>query len=127
MAARRGTVGDMTTPTLDRPGIRLVPVAVIVGVCLAIVLSAFAGSGASTVGGRLGGDFPAFYAAGRIVIEGSGDALNDPAMQAVYQEALYPEDDGYLFFAYPRSPRWPTPHSRSSRTVLRSLSPDSLL
>lgn len=92
----------MTTSTLDRPGIRLIPIAVIVGVCLAIVLSAFAGSGASTVGGRLGGDFPAFYAAGRIVIEGSGDALYDPATQAEYQEALYPEDDGYLFFAYPQ-------------------------
>lgn len=91
----------MTASALDRPGIRLIPIAVIVGVCLAIVLSAFAGSGASTVGGRLGGDFPAFYAAGRIVIEGSGDALYDPALQAEYQEALYPEDDGYLFFAYP--------------------------
>lgn len=94
-------MGGMTTSMLDRPGIRLIPVAVIIGVCVAIVLSAFAGSGAATVGGRLGGDFPAFYAAGRIVIEGSGDALYDPATQAEYQEALYPDDDGYLFFAYP--------------------------
>ena len=91
----------MSTPLVDRSGIRLIPIAAIVGVCLAIVLSAFAGSGASTMGGRLGGDFPAFYAAGRIVIEGSGDALYDPATQAEFQEALYPEDDGYLFFAYP--------------------------
>ena len=86
---------------LDRPGIRLAPIAVIVGVCVAILGAAFAGSGASTVGGRLGGDFPAFYAAGRIVIEGSGDVLYDPATQAEFQEALYPQSDGYLFFAYP--------------------------
>ena len=86
---------------LDRPGIRQLPTAVIVGVCIAIGVAAFAGSGASTVGGRLGGDFPAFYAAGRIVIEGSGDVLYDPATQAEFQEALYPESDGYLFFAYP--------------------------
>lgn len=91
----------MNTPTFDRPGIRVIPIAVIVGVCLAIVLSAFAGSGSSTVGGRLGGDFPAFYAAGRIVIEGSGDALYDPATQAEFQAALFPDEDGYLFFAYP--------------------------
>ncbi|MDQ3980113.1 MAG: DUF2029 domain-containing protein [Actinomycetota bacterium] len=62
-----------------------------------------AGSGAETVSGRLGGDYPEFYGAGRIVLDGDGDGLYDAEVQARSQEGLFPEDDepGHLDFAYP--------------------------
>ncbi len=51
--------------------------------------------------GRLGGDFPAFYAAGSIVLSGDLDELYDPERQALEQEDLLGGIDGYLAFAYP--------------------------
>lgn len=94
-------MGAVTTPDFDRRAFRLIPIAVIAGVCVALVVAALAGSGASTIGGRLGGDFPSFYAAGRMVLEGSGDVLYDAGAQAEFQAGLYPDADGYLYFAYP--------------------------
>lgn len=108
----------MTSTGSTRPIVRILPVAVVAGVVVAIVVAAFAGGGASTVGGRLGGDFPAFYAAGRMVIEGAGNELYDPAAQAAFQLPFYPESErppavaelqrsadpgsgGFLYFAYP--------------------------
>lgn len=108
----------MTSTGSRHPIVRVLPVAVVAGVVLAIVVAAFGGSGASTVGGRLGGDFPAFYGAGRMVIEGAGDELYDPAAQARFQLPLYPESEdlpstadlqssaetgigSFLYFAYP--------------------------
>lgn len=73
----------------------------IASVCLALVLATIVGSGASTFGGRLGGDFPAFYAAGRMVIEGSGGVLYDAGVQTEFQTDLFLEPERYLYFAYP--------------------------
>ena len=72
-------------------------------VVTSVLVVAVAGSGARTLSGRLGGDYPEFYGAGRIVLDGDGDRLYDPAVQARSQEDLFPEDDepGYLDFAYP--------------------------
>lgn len=50
---------------------------------------------------RLGGDFPAFYGAGRIVLEGDVADLYDPDRQAAAQEDLIPSGSGHLRFAYP--------------------------
>ncbi len=91
----------MTSTGLRDAIVRVLPVAVVVGVLAAIVIAAAAGTGASTVGGRLGGDFPSFYAAGRMVLEGAGDALYDPAAQAEYQLPLFSGAEGILYFAYP--------------------------
>lgn len=52
--------------------------------------------------GRLGGDFPSFYAAGQVLVD-DADALYDPSVQAAEQRDLFGEepDGGQLFFAYP--------------------------
>jgi hypothetical protein len=82
--------------------------AVLLALGLAVGLAVVAGAGlgdadsgsASAVdGGRLGGDFPAFYAAGSIVRSGDGGSLYDPARQEIEQVEL--GLDGYLAFAYP--------------------------
>ena len=72
-------------------------------VVASVVVVAAVGSGAATVGGRLGGDYPEFYGAGRIVLDGDGDRLYDAEVQARSQRDLFPEDDppGHLDFAYP--------------------------
>jgi hypothetical protein len=51
----------------------------------------------------LGGDYPAFHAAGEMVLAGDGDHLYDPSLQAEAQAPYYGEEDdgGYLPFAYP--------------------------
>lgn len=82
--------------------IRLYGRAVLIAVAAAFAISVLAATGADTVSGRLGGDFPAFYAAGSIVGDGDWADLYDPDRQAEAQEALFPETDGaYLYFAYP--------------------------
>jgi alpha-1,2-mannosyltransferase len=54
------------------------------------------------VGGGVGGDYPEFYGAGRIILDGDGDRLYDPDVQAESQRDLFPPDEtGYLDFAYP--------------------------
>ncbi len=74
-------------------------------VFLAVVGAAFLlvvglGSGSSTVSGRVGGDFPAFYAAGSLVARGQVDDLYDPAAQAAVQTDLLGSENGFLAFAY---------------------------
>jgi hypothetical protein len=82
---------------------RAVLLALAVAVGLAVIAAAGLGSNsadsASSGGSRLGGDFPAFYAAGSIVRSGDIDSLYDPARQLVEQSEL--GLDGYLAFAYP--------------------------
>ena len=82
---------------------RAVLLALSVAVGLAVIAAAGLGTNsadsASSEGSRLGGDFPAFYAAGSIVRSGDIDSLYDPARQLVEQSEL--GLDGYLAFAYP--------------------------
>jgi hypothetical protein len=81
---------------------RRVAVAVLLAMAAAVLLSTMSGSGSGTVGGRLGGDYPAFYAAGRMVVDGQGHQLYDADRQATAQSELFgDEHDGYLSFAYP--------------------------
>lgn len=51
--------------------------------------------------GQLGGDFPAFYAAGSIVADEGYDSLYDLEVQRAAQKGLLENEDGVLFFAYP--------------------------
>ncbi len=77
---------------------RAVAAAVVVAWTLTVLLS----SGADTAAGRLGGDYPAFYAAGEIVADGDWENLYSPQRQAQAQAALFPgSDNSVLYFAYP--------------------------
>lgn len=57
--------------------------------------------GNADIAATLGGDFPSFYAAGEIVLDGRIDELYDPVVQTAYQEAYQADDAGLLYFAYP--------------------------
>lgn len=50
---------------------------------------------------KVAGDFPSFYAAGEIVLDGQMDRLYDPALQREYQRPYHEEPGEFLFFAYP--------------------------
>lgn len=81
--------------------LRLVPaavVAVIAAVSLVPLILTVLGSGDRADG--LGGDFPAFYAAGQIVLDGRIEDLYDPALQLTYQVDFHGPGD-FLYFAYP--------------------------
>ena len=76
--------------------------AVAFAVLAAFVLSVAAGSGGQGAAGRLGGDYPAFFAAGSIVAEGDWVSLYEPARQLEAQQQLFPASDSdFLYFAYP--------------------------
>jgi hypothetical protein len=50
---------------------------------------------------RLGGDYPAFYAAGSIARAGDWDDLYSAARQQSEQVGLIDDEGGYLYFSYP--------------------------
>jgi hypothetical protein len=81
----------------------LVARAILIALGLGFAVSVAGGSGSHAAVGRLGGDYPAFYAAGRMVLHGDGAHLDDPARQAAEQRPYYgaERDGGYLPFAYP--------------------------
>lgn len=87
----------------QRPGrMLLYSRAALFAVVAAFAISVLGSTGADTVSGRLGGDFPAFYAAGSIVGDGDWTNLYDPDRQLAEQARLFPEsDDSFLYFAYP--------------------------
>lgn len=68
---------------------------------LPIAIAILAADGASTINGRLGGDFPAFYSAGLIVHEGRIDQLYDYNALTEAQSALKPSGMPTFRFAYP--------------------------
>jgi hypothetical protein len=72
----------------------------------ALLFTLCTGQGAQIVTGRLGGDFPEFYGAGRIVASGNLSALYDEKTQRAAQRDLVPSrasgaDVGFVPFAYP--------------------------
>ena len=83
--------------------IRRVSIAVLFALALAFVVAVQAAAGLGNEGhttdARLGGDFPAFYAAGAIALDGDWDELYSSERQAEEQELLGLE--GFLSFAYP--------------------------
>lgn len=70
---------------------------------VAFLMAVMLGNGASTEPERLGGDYPAFYAAGRIAVAHDWEHLYEVQRQKTAQRDLYPDEmDGqYLYFAYP--------------------------
>lgn len=72
-----------------------------IALALAFVVVVASSSGSDTLSGRLGGDFPSFYAAGDLVLDEPG-SLYDPVAQTDRQRELFAgETDGFLYFAYP--------------------------
>lgn len=97
----------MTRPPLKLPRLgpqraNRVAWAVLAALLAAFVIVLLAGEGSGTASGRIGGDYPAFYSAGRIVADGDAADLYEPARQAAEQRDLFAGDrSGFLAFAYP--------------------------
>lgn len=69
---------------------------------ISFIIAVLGGKNVSTLTGRLGGDYPAFYGAGRIIAEGDGENLYSPSRQLEIQKNLFPNGtSGYLAFSYP--------------------------
>lgn len=92
-------MGPLFTPWRLKWYPRLLLLAVTIGVLIALV----SGEGASTaLQGRLGGDYPAFYGAGKIIAEGDGQNLYNAERQARSQQGLFPDDQQtFIPFPYP--------------------------
>ena len=116
--AAPGPVADPLAPDpLGAPWLIKVAIAVAVALTIAFAIALASGSGAETAGGRLGGDYPAFYAAGRLITSSDRRDMYDPARQAQMQQGLLPASNdgpsnggpsgssapgqGLLYFAYP--------------------------
>ena len=69
------------------------------------LISIVSGKGANTISGRLGGDYPSFYGAGRIISQGDWKELYNPDRQLSAQKGLVslPGSDNrsYIPFPYP--------------------------
>lgn len=86
----------------SRGRLRMYSRAAMFAVLVAFVISVAGGSGGDAASGRLGGDFPAFYAAGSIVAAGEWSSLYDPDHQLLTQQALFADSqESFLYFAYP--------------------------
>jgi hypothetical protein len=85
--------------SLESPLTRIGPWVMIATLVLAALVAGLAWD-AGVAAGRLGGDFPSFYAAGNIVLDGNGSLLYDATVQQTAQSQLL-ENGGFLFFAYP--------------------------
>jgi hypothetical protein len=83
--------------------LRLVAVAVLAGLAIGFITLLTTSQGLRTVrGGRIGGDFPAFYGAARIVRSGETPSLYDPQTQENAERDLFPSGiQGRLPFPYP--------------------------
>lgn len=75
--------------------------AVLASIVASFVLVVLSADGASSLAGRVGGDFPAFYGAGTIVAEGHADRLYDIDRQQRAQSGLHEDEVDVLYFAYP--------------------------
>ena len=86
-----------------RPRLRRYAMALLAGTGLGFVVFLASSKGLSTPGGaRVGGDFPAFYSAARMVRSGAISELYDPRVQEDAQRDLFPAGiHGRLPFAYP--------------------------
>jgi hypothetical protein len=90
----------------NRARVGRIAVAILGAITIAFVVSIAAAAGiedriadSADGGARLGGDYPAFHAAGSIVLDGDFDQIYDDDRLAAEQAAFVP--DGYLGFAYP--------------------------
>lgn len=81
--------------------LRAYPAAALLALAAVIVLAVTAGLGTGGEEGRLGGDYPAFYAAGQLARDGEWGSLYDQKSQQEAQKGLIDDEGGFLYFAYP--------------------------
>lgn len=82
--------------------LRLAPRALVAVVALvALVPALLVIVGSEDEANALGGDFPSFYGAGRIVLDGDSRDLYDPGVQRAVQAPYHDDPDEFLYFAYP--------------------------
>jgi hypothetical protein len=83
--------------------LRLYPLAILIGGVVGFAVFLATSNGLRTIGGgRIGGDFAAFYGAAALVREGSSDSLYDRAAQRRVQAPFLPDaPGGWIDFAYP--------------------------
>jgi hypothetical protein len=76
---------------------------VLIALAASFGLTLAGGEGADTPAGRLGGDYPAFYGAGRMAAAGDLDQLYEPERLVREQADLLPGEQpgGYFSFQYP--------------------------
>ncbi len=93
------------TVTVTAEQTRRGALAVLLALAAALAIVVLSADGAEVVSGRLGGDYPAFHAAGELVLAEPGleaAALYDPELQNAEQaKVLPPSEDGRLYFGYP--------------------------
>lgn len=68
---------------------------------MVVATVALSADGSSGTTGRLGGDLPSVFGAGRIVAEGDGLDLYEPTRQIESQRGLWEDDASAMLFAYP--------------------------
>ncbi|MCB1027262.1 MAG: DUF2029 domain-containing protein, partial [Microthrixaceae bacterium] len=98
------TAGDQSPVLRALVSPRASRIAVALGLALLIALGAsvVGGSGSDGPAGRLGGDYPAFYGAGRMVLEGDGSNLYDVEAQATAQgDLMGTTTDEFVYYPYP--------------------------
>ncbi len=98
--------------------LRMYPRAFLGAVLVVLVAGTVLGDGVGTATGRLGGDFPSFYAAGSIVADGEAERLYDAQLQVEVQEGLFGEETGFLYFSYP--PYYAYPYAALSLLPFRA-------
>lgn len=93
---------NATTDAAHRPSwrLRVYPVALLVALVAALVFATVTYDRDHPTS-RLGGDYPAFYAAGAIAGDGDWDELYSAERQATEQAGLIDDDGSYLYFSYP--------------------------
>ncbi|MEZ5382739.1 MAG: glycosyltransferase family 87 protein [Microthrixaceae bacterium] len=104
LAAQDDRQGE-SNPVLDAlasPRAHRIAVAVALALAVALGAAILGGGGSDGPTGRLGGDYPAFYGASRMVLEGQGANLYDPAAQAAAQHDLMGATSGeFVYHPYP--------------------------
>lgn len=80
--------------------LKVYPVAALAGLCVAVLFTVLTARDGAIVTGRLGGDFPAFYAAGKMVTQGESHSIYDPERILSEQQLIIPTG-GYLPFVNP--------------------------
>jgi hypothetical protein len=76
-------------------------IAVLFGIFLSIIITLCSGSESKILSGRLGGDFAAFYSAGRIVSTVGFNGLYEINHQIETQKDLFIDGNSFLPFPYP--------------------------
>ncbi len=79
-----------------------IAIALTLALVIALAAAVLGGSGSDGPAGRLGGDFPAFYSSGRMVLEGNGANLYDVKAQATAQRDMMGSTTGeFVYNPYP--------------------------